>query len=327
MSDVNGPTSSAVTPAPLRHSFHDTDADMVLRSADGVLFSVHRIILSKASSVFNDVFSLARPQPSEAETIPTIDVSEDAQITNLFLTYCYPTNDPVIDDLNITCRLLETMSKYQTDGLTQRVAKVLESFMTGEPLRVFAIACHFGLKPTARKAARLTLKLSIWPLAAETVPEFQLITAATFQNLLQYHRACAAKAVDAIDDLKWIHDSSWVWFQCKRCTPYGSHCRIKQGSLTYVPRDWWMEYLAATREHLELRPLGSVVPRPAFLKSDEMEEARKCASCGTSGIADVLRFSEVLQEHLEVVMDEVSTKHVALGVCYPELSRQVQLKL
>lgn len=88
------------------HPFHDEDADIILRSVDGAQFSAHRIILSKASSVFSDMFTL----PQTAEEVPsTVDVTDDAKTVSLVLSYCYPINDPVLDDIDTTRRVLEVM--------------------------------------------------------------------------------------------------------------------------------------------------------------------------------------------------------------------------
>ncbi|KAI0305826.1 hypothetical protein B0F90DRAFT_1609499, partial [Multifurca ochricompacta] len=41
--------------------FDDADADIILRSADNFDFRVYRVILSKASPVFRDMFTFPHP--------------------------------------------------------------------------------------------------------------------------------------------------------------------------------------------------------------------------------------------------------------------------
>ncbi|KAH9976032.1 hypothetical protein BGW80DRAFT_1119802, partial [Lactifluus volemus] len=41
--------------------FDDADADIILRSIDNLDFRVYRVILSKASPVFNDMFIFPHP--------------------------------------------------------------------------------------------------------------------------------------------------------------------------------------------------------------------------------------------------------------------------
>ena len=60
----SSPSMNADDSAPLissmsiRSPFDDPDADIVIRSAEGISFRLYKVILSKASSVFRDMFTL-----------------------------------------------------------------------------------------------------------------------------------------------------------------------------------------------------------------------------------------------------------------------------
>ena len=46
-------------------SFVGSDADVILRSSDGVKFRAHKLILSHASTVFRDMFEIGRDTSSK----------------------------------------------------------------------------------------------------------------------------------------------------------------------------------------------------------------------------------------------------------------------
>src|SRR6266568_9268296 len=77
--------------------FNRQDADVVLRSADGVDFHTLKAHLSSASDVFNHMFSL--PQPSETATneeeeladgLPIVPIYDPSPVLKALLCYCDP---------------------------------------------------------------------------------------------------------------------------------------------------------------------------------------------------------------------------------------------
>src|SRR6266511_2795615 len=75
--------------------FNRQDADVVLRSADGVDFHAFKLHLSSASDVFNHMFSL--PQPSEAaaneelaDGLPIVPIYDPSPVLKALLSYCDP---------------------------------------------------------------------------------------------------------------------------------------------------------------------------------------------------------------------------------------------
>ena len=71
--DDSAPLISSMS---IRSPFDDPDADIVFRSAEGISFRLYKVILSKASSVFRDMFTL--PDCQSHNGPQTVDVSEDA---------------------------------------------------------------------------------------------------------------------------------------------------------------------------------------------------------------------------------------------------------
>ncbi|KAI0372632.1 hypothetical protein BV20DRAFT_939207 [Pilatotrama ljubarskyi] len=99
---------STTTTSTFSHPFTKASADVVLRTPDGVEFRVHRVILSEASPVFENMFKLPQPKPQPADASsasPTtdvpellvIDVTETGHTLDHHLRFCYPMDDPVLE--------------------------------------------------------------------------------------------------------------------------------------------------------------------------------------------------------------------------------------
>ncbi|KZV63259.1 hypothetical protein PENSPDRAFT_657446 [Peniophora sp. CONT] len=71
--------------------FNAPDAELVLRSSEGVEFSVHKIMLQLASPMFSTMLELPQPISSEpSSSRPIIEMSEDTETLRLLLRLCYP---------------------------------------------------------------------------------------------------------------------------------------------------------------------------------------------------------------------------------------------
>ena len=78
--------------------FNGPRADLVLLSSDGVNFFVFKVILSVASSVFADMFTLPLPAASQRSNNepPVVQLPEDAETLDMALRYCYPIPSPEV---------------------------------------------------------------------------------------------------------------------------------------------------------------------------------------------------------------------------------------
>ena len=97
-------------------------SDLTLISSDDVRFQVSFAMMSEASSVFDEMFSL--PQPSKPPTptspttrtfsdVPEIQLEESSASLKLLLSWIYPVNDPPrLKTLQETGRLLLIARKY-----------------------------------------------------------------------------------------------------------------------------------------------------------------------------------------------------------------------
>ncbi|RDX54032.1 hypothetical protein OH76DRAFT_1398315 [Lentinus brumalis] len=188
MSEEAFPSPSTQTrqaPSP----FDRSDADLILHTKDDVNFSVHRLVLSLASPIFETMFFL--PQPPGTEPRPSVDVSEDSQTIETFLRIVYPVADPEIKSLQHLREVLAAGTKYDAPAViaASRKALVQKTFIEADPLRVFAIACIFGMEAEAQAAAEVAVMKNRVTAGAEPCADIAEITAGAYFRLLQLKRA------------------------------------------------------------------------------------------------------------------------------------------
>ncbi|KAG9078170.1 hypothetical protein FS749_009858 [Ceratobasidium sp. UAMH 11750] len=131
--------------------------DTSLKSADGVVFLVHSVLLGMASSVFTDMFSTATQRD-------LIELSDDAESVSLMLRFIYPPT--FLDDLPLALleKSLRIAQKYDVGGIITSVDHLIMFHPSNEngpirsdPIRTFCLAATYGL-PNTQKAAAEALR-------------------------------------------------------------------------------------------------------------------------------------------------------------------------
>jgi len=144
------------------YHFDAPNADAILRSSDGKEFRVHRFILSLASPVFEAMFGLPQPADPPSQT-PSIDVPESSDILQPFIQYLYPRSPPKISDISMWAALYVVADKYDVEMITDLLrAMLIPRFLEESPLRVYALASHWGLEEEAKIASTATLTVDIF---------------------------------------------------------------------------------------------------------------------------------------------------------------------
>ncbi|KAL7280736.1 hypothetical protein ACG7TL_005678 [Trametes sanguinea] len=195
-STAQGNPSLASTPSRTRkagHPFDREDADLIIRSSDQVDFYVHRLVLSLASPVFATMFTLPQP-PDRNPPQPVVEVREDSKTLDLFLRICYPVPDPSLESLDGLKALMTAALKYEASAVVVAVRRALDSGrrpVESDPLRVFAIACLFGLEEQAKAAAVTAAYKNL--VVARSCVELDEISAGSYYRLLQLDRKRRSK--------------------------------------------------------------------------------------------------------------------------------------
>ena len=89
------------------------DADIILRASGGKEFHAHKLVLSLASPVFRDMFSVPQPPPTnESPKLPVVDVHDSPEALEIFLQFIYPIRNPVIRDAYTLASIVRLADKY-----------------------------------------------------------------------------------------------------------------------------------------------------------------------------------------------------------------------
>ncbi|KAI0642184.1 hypothetical protein C8Q79DRAFT_1013484 [Trametes meyenii] len=183
------PESPPSHPEPCKAAepFDRDDADFVLRSSDQVDFHVHRVILTMASSVFETMLTLPQPEGNTKIERPLVDVSEDSETLDVLLRVCYPTSAPELRDIPLLRKVLEAANKYDIPAVLTLVKKAMvqPELLDSDPLRIFVIACRFGMEPEAQAAAKKTALRNFVVGSVQVCPELEDISAGAYYRLLQ----------------------------------------------------------------------------------------------------------------------------------------------
>lgn len=259
------------------YRFDALDADALVLASDSQ-FKVHKSILSAASPVFRDMFTL--PQDPTTSSLPTIPVSEPSTTIDALLRFIYPVADPSISSLSELVLILASAIKYDMDHviLTLRRMLVTPRFLESSPTRVFAIAARFDLDEEAKIASRQTLTLNL--LDTPLSDDLKHISAYSYHQLLSLHRQRSKAAADLLvlpEDVK-----------CMQCnaSSYGA----------FAPPRWWTEWEKKARVELGMRPTTEVIFQMGFI-------AKVATTCGCQrcpgSVLDSYRFLEELKKRID----------------------------
>lgn len=134
--------------------------DVVFTTCDNVDFYVAKAILFYSSPFFADMFSLAQPADSGKDTgdLQRIPISEDSNVFEILMRYCYPVEDPVVVGLAFLEEALEAALKYQIVETVKTLRALFSEYISSSRppltiLRVYAIACRLKCESEASRAA------------------------------------------------------------------------------------------------------------------------------------------------------------------------------
>jgi hypothetical protein len=187
--------------------FDDAQADLILQSSDEVPmhFRVFKNVLSLASPIFADMFSIPSPPSEKPHEVQVVPLSERSIALDIALRHIYPmrrAQPPEADNLLYARILAEFAQKYQVEVLDQFIIGYLAGSLACDPVGVYAIAVTYGYNDMGGNAARSCLNLPFSDLRSPYLP---CATLEHILELLRYHVACGeAASTLASSDRSWI---------------------------------------------------------------------------------------------------------------------------
>ena len=287
--------------------FDDPRADLVLRSSDDVNFFVFKIILSLASSVFADMFTLPLPAASQnsSDEPPVAQLPEDAETIDMALRYCYPIPSPEMVTLCDARILMEFARKYQVDVIKSSLTQFLTNTIERNPAGVYALASTYEYQDVAAKALQSSLMVPIYLLQS---PDLQYSTTKQYEALIRYHISCGRVASAVSTRRNWIPDNltttshNGIDFGCSACVmpdSTQSHpCRVTR----YGPQYLW-NYLHRSALVLAHHPNADAVTGEAFVLRD-----MKCGDCKTKKRLEMLECSHAFAAEIRRVINQVGSQ-------------------
>jgi len=160
-------------------------ADVILRASGGREFHAHKLILSFASPVFRDMFSVPQPPPTESSQLPIVDINEPPGALEMFLRTIYPTPNPPIGDTETLASVLRLAVKYHAGAVLDAHKEHLLSTCLDSPyVHTYAILCICGSEKETEAAARRVSFASLASLSSH--PMLGLMTVEHYQRLVRF---------------------------------------------------------------------------------------------------------------------------------------------
>jgi hypothetical protein len=344
---MSEPTVALKKATSLEHPFNKPTADVILRSKDGIEFKVHKFILAESSPLFEDLFSLPQTIPGSPRSsnirilsqddsdLPVIDMTEDSYVINDLLHFVYPIPDPTFSSISRAAAVMGAAQKYQMSEALSLTSKQMGLFAQKEPLRVFALGCHYKNFDLARLAALLGVGKSQMRAPVE---ELDLITGRVYCRLL-----CHLEALHKIDkDLSQASGYAWIpqglpslippnggnrvewnasvipsWFSCGQPESVCSYARGADGQAfkyrapisqsNWFIKAWWRDYMDAVVLAMKTQGYSGDRATSEPIVNAAIQTASSCASsCGQHNNVQAFRaFTEFLKEEIDGRLTEV----------------------
>ncbi|KAH9919906.1 uncharacterized protein B0H18DRAFT_1026041 [Fomitopsis serialis] len=274
--------------------FDDPQADVIIRTSDRVEFRVVKLILRVVCTVFADILSL--PVAPDADP-NAVDVTEDSVVrTTIAADQLWP--------------MLEAAKKYDMRAVREAVVREMR-------LRVYALACGYGVEDVAVAATRASLPQSYED--GPYVPELRCATPAAYFRLVQYRRECVKAAVSFAEDPQLFFRDGWKdyvkdWLLRLEYVSE-QHDFVCSSGRNFALETWtWNnrsfrdvldEYMARSTEALKVFPHSSTVLNPIFIATT-VHAASKCIACrGRTEPSDIVAFSKFHASEIDAAIARV----------------------
>ena len=185
-------------------TFSLADGDIILRALGPPThdFQVHKLVLSLASPVFKDMFSLPQPTSgtSSVAGVEIVEVADPPHALDIVLRLIYPFTPPSFDgNLDTLVECLIVADKYNIRAAKARLHQALGRSNVADSLRVYAIASRFGFASIVEPASRLILSNFHLTGIPELPDDFKFVPATTYHKLVRHHANHLEAVVEIIN--------------------------------------------------------------------------------------------------------------------------------
>ena len=293
--------------------FTTHDGDIVLRAGTEPDskhdFRVHKFILSLASPVFKDMFTL--PQPSDQtlneHQLLVVDVSDPPEVLDVIIRLIYPGVEPpkITEQKTLSASLL-TADKYSITSIYPTLRENLKTFLPNHSFWVYIIACRFGFLEEKKQAAKLTSSESFGGLEKYTREAVQLISSTDLFRLFEFVKLRESEGRVRIG-----------WYLDPICVADGTSCEHKGRETQYyysqLEKEVWHAFvfnpcvgpndLFAVVDSVHDPPPGcDPLPRSGDWYSVEDEDAFKCPLQPMTTRKKLVDLADVLRRYNEELL-------------------------
>lgn len=292
--------------------FDDDDADIILRSSDGLNFRVYKVLLAKASPVFKDMLSM----PQTHDDVQIVPLTDNGAILEKMLRLIYPIYNAPYESLDDVSNIITICGKYHLDSVAKRVETTLLKYVDTLPLRVYVLACEVRLEAVARKAAWQCLYYPLLRISQTTIEHASF---AAYRNILCCYQECG-QAVEQVtsdrgkalmekekdrDEGQFPLPDTYCWIR-DEYGDRGKHTCVVNPEATwydminnaYYERQWWGDFLDG---------VGHVrFDRPVLVKQIPHIRSTGCKKCDKDCINDMDEFIPKLEEKIKLAVSKVS---------------------
>ncbi|KAI0264109.1 hypothetical protein BC834DRAFT_270486 [Gloeopeniophorella convolvens] len=207
--------------------FNYPDADLIVRSSDGVDFRVYRAVLERSSPLFSKMLleqrdsnimttvdagsGKARLSPN---TLPVLRLPESKTTIHVLLTFIFPVPSCLPATFEDTIPVLVAAKKYKAQAALSMLRICLNgvtrtAVRTSDAFRVFCLARGHGLRSDALGPARVALDL---PITIEDLGDKLIFaTATSLHDLLHYKRIFQTRLSSAIAGFRKSEELKTLW--------------------------------------------------------------------------------------------------------------------
>lgn len=293
--------------------FDDEDANLIIRSSDGLYFRVYRVLLAKASPVFKDMFSI--PQQTAPNEVQTVDLTEDGNTLDKLLRLIYPVDEAAGTSLDDLSKIFLACVKYQIRGVLKKASRTLLEHVESEPLRVYAIARMAELDDVARKAAYQCLFQPEVYVSQTDIEELKFAPNSAYKNILRYYQQCGQAIMNTtspegrrewmlrpgsqITTYCWIRNSYYETKTAKghTCQEHPTTILLSDKYKCYERR-WWGDFMDQVGH--------ARFDRAILVKRIPILTSTGCAECDKDCARDMVEFVPKLEAKILDAVSEVS---------------------